>query len=68
VIGKAGERRARFYRQLLAFSRKQVLWPRVISINRLVQDMEVVLRRLIGEDIEPLVGLDPEARFLRRPD
>jgi hypothetical protein len=59
-VRKAGERAAQLTQQLLAFSRKQVLRPRVISMNQLVQDTEVMLRRLIGEDIELADALDPE--------
>jgi len=59
-VRKAGERAAQLTQQLLAFSRKQVLRPRVISINQLVQDTEVMLRRLIGEEIDLAIALDPE--------
>ena len=62
-IQKAGERAAGLTRQLLAFSRKQVLQPQVVDINILLTELIQLLRRLIGENIEltlisaPTLGL-----------
>ena len=51
-IAKAANRGASLTRQLLAFSRKQILQPQVINLNDVVRDMDKMLRRLIGEDID----------------
>jgi len=51
-IMKAGERAATLTRQLLAFSRRQVLQPKVLDVNRLIGTLTSMLRRLIGEDID----------------
>jgi two-component system cell cycle sensor histidine kinase/response regulator CckA len=53
-IRSAADRAAGITRQLLAFSRKQVLSPRVIDLNDIMMNLDTMLRRLIGEDIEVL--------------
>lgn len=62
---KAGERAATLIRQLLAFSRKQSLDPKVLSLNTAVTNLESLLRRLIGEDIRLVTTLDPTNGRLR---
>src|SRR6266849_3373557 len=59
-IEKAGRRAASLTRQLLAFSRQQVLTPCVLNLNSLVSDMEKMLPRLLGEDINVSLSLGPE--------
>jgi two-component system cell cycle sensor histidine kinase/response regulator CckA len=58
-IQKAGERAALLTRQLLAFSRKQVLQPKVLDLNAVVAGAEKLLQWLIGENIELRVVLNP---------
>ena len=57
-VKKAGERAASLTRQLLAFSRKQVLQPKVFGLNSVISEVEKMLKRLIGEDIELRTVLD----------
>ncbi len=57
-IRKAGERAAALTRQLLAFSRKQILEPKVLDFNEIVRHIEEMLSRIIGEDIQVVTKLD----------
>jgi signal transduction histidine kinase/ActR/RegA family two-component response regulator len=60
-INKAADRASSLTRQLLAFSRKQVLKPKVIAVNSLVEGTSKMLQRLIGEDIEVNLSLKADA-------
>jgi hypothetical protein len=59
-IQQASQRAAGLTRQLLAFSRKQVLQPRVVNLNSLLGNLLKMLERLIGEDVDVLLTLDPD--------
>ncbi|MEP6903329.1 MAG: PAS domain S-box protein [Actinomycetota bacterium] len=59
-IKKAGERSAELTRQLLAFSRQQILQPKVLDINKVISDTIIMLQRLIGEDIQLVAALSPD--------
>ena len=59
-IMKASERAGSLTRQLLAFSRQQVLAPKVLNLNTIVLNMHNLLRRLLGEDIDLQTVLDPQ--------
>ncbi len=59
-IHKAGISGAGLTRQLLAFSRKQVIEPTLLDVNTIVADMRVMLGRLIGEDVRMVLDLCPE--------
>ena len=59
-IKSAGDRAASLTKQLLAFSRRQVLQPKVIDLNHIVADFERMLRRLVGERIRVTIDCAPD--------
>ncbi len=59
-IKRAGDRASSLTQQLLAFSRRQVLKPKVLDLNAVVTGLEGMLQRLVGEDIHLVTALDPE--------
>jgi len=64
-ISKAGQRAVSLTRQLLAFSRRQVLQPVVLDLNAVIPDVDKMLRRLLGEDIDLSTTLAPELGRVR---
>jgi two-component system cell cycle sensor histidine kinase/response regulator CckA len=65
AIQAAADRATTLTRQLLAFSRKQLLELKVVDVNAIVQDMERLLRPLIGENVELTTSLAPDAAHTR---
>jgi PAS domain S-box-containing protein len=59
-IRDAGQRAAGLTRQLLAFSRRQLLHPRIVSLNTTVTDLEPMLQRLLGAGVSLEIDLDPD--------
>ena len=59
-IRRSAERAATLTRQLLAFSRKQVMQPRILNLNDVIANVQSLLRRLVGEDIEVQLDLRKE--------
>jgi two-component system, cell cycle sensor histidine kinase and response regulator CckA len=59
-IQSAADRAAAFTRQLLAFSRRQLLQPEVLELNEVITGMEMMVRRLVGEDVVLLTKLEPQ--------
>jgi PAS domain S-box-containing protein len=64
ILG-AGTRAAELVSQLLAFSRRQMINPRPLEINQLIQNVERMLRRVIGEHIQFRTVLDPDAGWIQ---
>lgn len=64
-IQEASNRATRLTRQLLAFARRQVIEPRVIDLNALIVDMDTLLRRLIGADIDLVTLPKPNLAYVR---
>jgi PAS domain S-box-containing protein len=64
-IQLAAESAEALTRQLLAFSRQQIIEPRVLSLNDLLVNLEKMLRRLLGADIDLVLTLDPRLRTVK---
>ncbi len=64
-IRAAGERAAALTRQLLAFSRRQMLQPQTVDVNALIAQIEKMLHRLIGEDVELVTAFSPDISPVR---
>jgi two-component system, cell cycle sensor histidine kinase and response regulator CckA len=64
-IGRAGQRAAALTRQLLAFSRRQILTPEVVDVGTLIESMASMLQRLIGEDIHLIVTVAPDPHRIK---
>lgn len=65
AIHEAGESATALTSQLLAFSRKTILAPKVLNVNTIVSQTEKMLKRLIGEDIVLVTALCPQAHLVR---
>jgi len=64
-IQKAGHRAASLTNQLLVYSRRQVLTPRVVNVNKIIAEMGSLLKRLIGEDIHLEMRQEPELKSIK---
>lgn len=64
IISQAGLRAAALTKKLLTFSRRQVFEPKELDINTAIRDMEDLLQRMIGEHVQMVVVLHPEAGFV----
>ena len=67
-VRKAAQRAAALTEQLLAFGRRQVVQPKVLNLNLVVQDVEKMIGRLIGEDIELITHLDAAGLVVADPN
>lgn len=65
LILHAGKKAEALTRQLLAFSRRQMMQPRIINLNNLVDDLQKILRRLIGEDIKLIINKTPRLGLVK---
>jgi two-component system cell cycle sensor histidine kinase/response regulator CckA len=64
-ISKAGQRAAALTRQLLAFGRKQILQPKILDLNAVITNLDHMLRRIIGEDIQLDIQVEPTLGMVR---
>jgi CheY-like chemotaxis protein len=64
-VKRAGERGAALTRQLLAFSRQQVIEPRVLDLAQIVREMDIMIRRLVGEHIVVEASVAPDLGRIR---
>jgi signal transduction histidine kinase len=64
-IRRAGERAATLTAQLLAFSRRQILLLQVVNLNTLVHETGILLRRVLGEEVEIVLRLQPDLRVVQ---
>jgi PAS domain S-box-containing protein len=67
-IQKAAQRAAALTEQLLAFGRRQVVQPKVLDLNLVIQDVQTMIGRLIGEDIDLIVRLEARGKVLADPN
>lgn len=64
-IKKSGQRAAELTKQLLAFSRKQVLQPQILDLNMIIADLEKMVRRLVGEKIDIVTKIRPNVDVVK---
>ena len=64
-IMKAQERSTHLVRQLLAFSRRQVVDPQIITLNQVITDIQKMLAKILGEDVELMLEIEPDPSLNR---